>query len=166
MAHTGQTKEQAVENVVNAVSEITRIVPRGWNNIQSLNLKTSDSISLPIYTSLPEKSLAIDDTQPPNKKRKMESWNDRRLTVISWGAIVKWYWLNKLLAFAFGLSIQDILLPFEAIYTIHQILLHVLRQGRWLVYCDRNLIGCCEISPCVVHVVLAKTELLTTNPYH
>ena len=73
VAHTGQTIEQAVENVVGALSEITRIIPRGWNNIQSLNLKTSDSISLPIYTSLPEKSLAIEDTQPPNKKRKMQT---------------------------------------------------------------------------------------------
>ncbi|XP_020626594.1 putative ribosome biogenesis protein C8F11.04 [Orbicella faveolata] len=73
VAHTGQTIEQSVENVVSAVSEIAKIVPRGWNNIQSLNLKTSDSISLPIYTSLPEKSLVIDDTQPPKKKRKMET---------------------------------------------------------------------------------------------
>ncbi|KAJ7340318.1 Ribosomal L1 domain-containing protein 1 [Desmophyllum pertusum] len=73
VAHTGQTIEQAVENVVSAVSEIARIVPRGWNNIQSLNLKTSDSISLPIYTSLPEKSLAIENSQPPNKKRKMKT---------------------------------------------------------------------------------------------
>ena len=73
VAHTGQTVEEAVENVVGAVSEITKMVPRGWNNIQSLNLKTSDSISLPIYTSLPEKSLAIEDTQPPNKKRKMQT---------------------------------------------------------------------------------------------
>ena len=72
VAHTGQTTEQAVENVVSAVSEIARIVPRGWNNIQSLNLKTSDSVSLPIYTSLPEKSLAIDDTQPQKKRRKMD----------------------------------------------------------------------------------------------
>ena len=73
VAHTGQTIEQSVENVVSAVSEIAKIVPRGWNNIQSLNLKTSDSISLPIYTSLPEKSLAIDDTPPPKKKRKMDT---------------------------------------------------------------------------------------------
>jgi len=73
VAHTGQTTEQAVENVVSAVSEIARIVPRGWNNIQSLNLKTTDSISLPIYTSLPEKSLAIDDTQPQKKRRKMDT---------------------------------------------------------------------------------------------
>lgn len=81
VAHTGQTIEQSVENVVSAVSEIAKIVPRGWNNIQSLNLKTSDSISLPIYTSLPEKSLVIDDTQPPKKKRKMETWNVATLTV-------------------------------------------------------------------------------------
>ena len=70
MAHTGQTVEQAVENVIAVVAEITKIVPRGWKNIQSLNLKTTDSICLPIYTSLPEKSLAIETSEPPKKKRK------------------------------------------------------------------------------------------------
>ncbi|CAH3036876.1 unnamed protein product [Porites lobata] len=70
VAHTGQSVEEAVENVVAAVSEIARIVPRGWNNIQSLNLKTTDSISLPIYTSLPEKSLALETSEPPKKKKK------------------------------------------------------------------------------------------------
>lgn len=70
MAHTGQTVEQAVENVVGAVAEITKVVPRGWNNIQSLNLKTTDSIALPIYTSLPEKSLVAETSEPPKKKKK------------------------------------------------------------------------------------------------
>ena len=70
VAHTGQSVEEAVENVVAAVSEMARIVPRGWNNIQSLNLKTTDSISLPIYTSLPEKSLALEASEPPKKKKK------------------------------------------------------------------------------------------------
>lgn len=73
MSHTGQSIEQAVENVVSAVSEITKIVPRGWNNIQSLNLKTSDSIALPLYTSLPENSHIIEDSQPPTKRRKKET---------------------------------------------------------------------------------------------
>ena len=74
VAHTGQSVEEAVENVVAAVSEIARIVPRGWNNIQSLNLKTTDSISLPIYTSLPEKSLALETSEPPKKKKK-KAWS-------------------------------------------------------------------------------------------
>lgn len=73
MSHTGQSIEQAVENVVSAVSEITKIVPRGWNNIQSLNLKTSDSIALPLYTSLPENSHIIEDSHPPAKRRKKET---------------------------------------------------------------------------------------------
>ncbi|XP_058964339.2 ribosomal L1 domain-containing protein 1-like [Pocillopora verrucosa] len=73
VSHTEQSIEQAVENVVSAVSEITKIVPRGWNNIQSLNLKTSDSIALPLYTSLPENSHIIEDSQPPAKRRKKET---------------------------------------------------------------------------------------------
>ncbi|XP_068673908.1 ribosomal L1 domain-containing protein 1-like isoform X1 [Montipora foliosa] len=70
VAHTGQTAEQAVENVIGAVAEIAKIVPRGWKNIKSLNLKTTDSISLPIYTSLPEKSLDFETSEPLKKKRK------------------------------------------------------------------------------------------------
>ena len=69
MAHTGQTVDQAVENVIGAVTGIAKNVPRGWKNIQSLSLKTSESISLPIYTSLPEKPSEI-PLGPPKKKRK------------------------------------------------------------------------------------------------
>ena len=70
VAHTGQTVEQAVENVIAAVSCIAKIVPRGWGNIQALNLKTTDSISLPIYNSLPEKALSSELPEPPKKKKK------------------------------------------------------------------------------------------------
>ena len=80
MAHTGQTAEEAVENVVAAVAEITKIVPNGWSNIQSLNLKTTDSVALPIYSSLPDNSLpdnslpdnssVAETSEPPKKKTK------------------------------------------------------------------------------------------------
>ena len=138
VAHTGQTIEQSVENVVRAVSEIAKIVPRGWNNIQSLNLKTSDSISLPIYTSLPEKSLAIDDTQPPKKKRKMDTWNTATLTVTVI-ATEKRCRFNKSLAFLFGFNIQSILPPLEArSSTISD---YFVRQEGWLVHCDLIELG-------------------------
>jgi ribosome biogenesis protein UTP30 len=53
------------------VSEIAKIIPRGWTNIQSLNIKSSNSIALPIHTSLPDNIEAIVKT-PQIKKRKVE----------------------------------------------------------------------------------------------
>ena len=70
VAHTRQTAEEAVENVVAAVAEIAKIVPQGWSNIQSLNLKTTDSIALPIYNSLPDNSSVAETSEPPKKKKK------------------------------------------------------------------------------------------------
>ncbi|EDO48328.1 predicted protein, partial [Nematostella vectensis] len=52
VGHTGQEKKEVISNIVEAVSGLAKIIPRGWNNIQSLNIKTSNSISLPIYNSL------------------------------------------------------------------------------------------------------------------
>ncbi|TPX69033.1 hypothetical protein SpCBS45565_g02685 [Spizellomyces sp. 'palustris'] len=47
-------EEQLIENVMQAVSEIAKKIPKKWNNILSIHLKTTDSIALPIYNSLPD----------------------------------------------------------------------------------------------------------------
>ena len=75
VAHTGQTEDQAVSNIVNAVAGLSKLVPRGWNNIKSLHIKTCDSISLPIYNSLPENPTSI-SMEPPRKKRKSNQSSD------------------------------------------------------------------------------------------
>ena len=71
IAHTGMTAEEIVENISKAVAHIAKIIPRGWTNIQSLNIKSSNSIALPIHTSLPE-SIEVIDNEPAKKKRKVE----------------------------------------------------------------------------------------------
>jgi len=70
VGHSGQTQEQLIENVIAAVSKIAKKVPRGWNNIQSIHLKTSESVALPLYNSLPDVENVIDAPEPPLKKRK------------------------------------------------------------------------------------------------
>ena len=70
VGHSGQTQEQLIENVIAAVSKIAKKVPRGWNNIQSIHLKTSESVALPLYNSLPDVESVIDAPEPPLKKRK------------------------------------------------------------------------------------------------
>ena len=63
------TQDQVVDNIVEGVSEMTKKVSKGWTNIQSLNIKTSDSVALPIYNSLPENIEEITD-EPAKKKKK------------------------------------------------------------------------------------------------
>ena len=70
VGHSGQTQEQLIENVIAVVSEIAKKVPRGWSNIQSIHLKTSESVALPLYNSLPDVENVIESTEPPLKKRK------------------------------------------------------------------------------------------------
>ena len=69
IAHTGMNSEEIVSNIMEGVSEIAKIIPRGWTNIQSLNIKSPNSIALPIHTSLPDNIEAI-VTKPQIKKRK------------------------------------------------------------------------------------------------
>ncbi|KAK3754413.1 hypothetical protein QZH41_000782 [Actinostola sp. cb2023] len=85
IGHTGQTADEVVSNIIEAAQGIAKIVPRGWNNIKSLDIKTSDSISLPIHNSLPERPVALESETPPeeviqkkgkkNKTQEMESGN-------------------------------------------------------------------------------------------
>ncbi len=42
-----------IENITLGMETIATIVPRGWQNIQSVHLKTPDSIALPIFNSAP-----------------------------------------------------------------------------------------------------------------
>ena len=70
VGHSGQTQEQLIANVIAAVAEIAKIVPRGWSNVQSVHLKTSESVALPLYNSLPDVENVIDSTEPPKKKKK------------------------------------------------------------------------------------------------
>lgn len=44
---------QLIENVISGLKGVVGKVPRGWANIQSVHLKTTESIALPIYNSLP-----------------------------------------------------------------------------------------------------------------
>ena len=71
IAHTGMSPDEIISNIMEGVSEIAKIIPRGWTNIQSLNIKSSNSIALPIHTSLPDNIEAIVKT-PQIRKRKVE----------------------------------------------------------------------------------------------
>lgn len=71
VAHSGMSPDEIITNIMDGVSEIAKIIPRGWTNIQSLNIKSSNSIALPIHTSLPDNIEAI-LKEPRTQKRKVE----------------------------------------------------------------------------------------------
>ncbi|KAI8903696.1 ribosomal protein L1p/L10e family-domain-containing protein [Powellomyces hirtus] len=54
VASTTFTPEQVVENIMMAAPAIVDKLPKKWNNILSIALKTSKSAALPVYVSLPD----------------------------------------------------------------------------------------------------------------
>ncbi|KAJ3329816.1 hypothetical protein HDU76_007084 [Blyttiomyces sp. JEL0837] len=69
---TNQTATQVKENVLGAINKIVDKIPRKWANILSLQLKTSDSIALPIYNSLPDEEEPAAEVNKSTKKGKAE----------------------------------------------------------------------------------------------
>lgn len=53
VGHSGMSRDAIIENILMACENAAKILPKEWNFIQSLHIKTHDSISLPIYNSLP-----------------------------------------------------------------------------------------------------------------
>ena len=51
---TGFTADQITENVVTALESIVNNIPQKWRNVQSIHLKTTSSVALPLYNSLPD----------------------------------------------------------------------------------------------------------------
>ena len=54
IGHTGMSGKEVMENILEAMPKIALKIPGQWENIQSLSLKTNDSIALPIYNSAVE----------------------------------------------------------------------------------------------------------------
>ena len=66
--HTGMSRQHLVENIVSALDLVAELLPRKWQGIQAIHIKTHDSIALPIYHSLPG-ALVI---EPPAQRDKGE----------------------------------------------------------------------------------------------
>ena len=74
----GQPAQHIAENILAGVKAIADRVPRGFRNFQSLQLKTVDSIALPIYNSLPPQPTRLpgvgeeEEAAPVVKKIKLD----------------------------------------------------------------------------------------------
>ncbi|KAJ1915646.1 proteasome-interacting protein cic1 [Mycoemilia scoparia] len=67
---TSQNYKDIAENIEHAISYIVDRIPRKWKNVQAIHIKTPESLSLPIYNSLPEAPPKIDINGPVNLKHE------------------------------------------------------------------------------------------------
>jgi ribosome biogenesis protein UTP30 len=58
VARAGQTPEEVAANALAAAEGVAARIPKGWKGIRAMYLKTNASVSLPIYTALPDASEA------------------------------------------------------------------------------------------------------------
>jgi len=63
------TEKQICENIMSGIDKIVKHIPGTWKNIKSLNIKAEDTISLPIYNSIP---VLVDDVKNEDEKEKKE----------------------------------------------------------------------------------------------
>ena len=55
------TLKQNVENIMHCVQGAVDKIPGKWNNIQSIHLKSSTSVALPLFNALPDNDIIDDD---------------------------------------------------------------------------------------------------------
>ncbi|KAF9345434.1 hypothetical protein BGX34_004779 [Mortierella sp. NVP85] len=64
---TSQSAAEITANIETAIPHIIEKIPRKWKNVQAINLKTNNSIALPIYNSLPDDGTTRINVQPSKK---------------------------------------------------------------------------------------------------
>ncbi|KAK9915946.1 hypothetical protein WJX75_006320 [Coccomyxa subellipsoidea] len=60
VARSSFSGEQCTENILEAVKGALVHIPKKWNNVQALHVKTASSAALPIYQTLPEQPQRIE----------------------------------------------------------------------------------------------------------
>ena len=53
MGKTSLGQNALVENVLAAVEQVVALTPKKWSNVQALHLRSTNSVALPFYNSLP-----------------------------------------------------------------------------------------------------------------
>jgi len=75
VATVAQSDQEVVDNVLKGMEGLADKVPRKWGGVQSVHLKTADSLALPLYTALPlgfeDKGSGFEE-EGKNEKEKRE----------------------------------------------------------------------------------------------
>jgi len=59
VARTSMTAKDITDNVMAVLRQAMQHIPKKWANVQAVYLKTSESVSLPVYQVLPDKPTKI-----------------------------------------------------------------------------------------------------------
>ncbi|KAJ1899695.1 proteasome-interacting protein cic1 [Kickxella alabastrina] len=59
---TSMAATQLADNIEDVVAAVSQLVPKKWENIQSIGIKTGTSLTLPIYNALPMPPTVITDS--------------------------------------------------------------------------------------------------------
>lgn len=68
IAPTNFSQEEVYENLQAVIEWLVKYFPKGWQSIQSLSIKTTFSIALPLFSSLPVAPTKIKSTKADSKK--------------------------------------------------------------------------------------------------
>lgn len=70
----GRTDFKASElaaNIGKVVESMAKSIPHGWKNVQSVHIKTHDSVALPIYHANPKELIEVAPPEPKVSKQKL-----------------------------------------------------------------------------------------------
>jgi ribosome biogenesis protein UTP30 len=86
VGHTSMSESHILDNACAAIGDIGEAVPGKWPAIQTLHLKSAESVALPLYNSLPDGARAADSPedeliQPPKPKRAKGSLREKEQPV-------------------------------------------------------------------------------------
>ncbi|KAJ3340123.1 UDP-glucose-4-epimerase [Gonapodya sp. JEL0774] len=75
---TSQSAEQLTANILSVLNTIVSShIPRKWANVQSVHVKTSESVSLPVYNALPEEKMVI-EVKPKSAENAARAGSKRK----------------------------------------------------------------------------------------
>ena len=80
VGRTDFTAKQVAENTMAAIRALVEKVPRKWRNIQSMHLKSTESIALPIYNALPGASMGATEEDEAAAKSSSSSSSSSKST--------------------------------------------------------------------------------------
>jgi len=88
VAKASFTQQQVVENILSAIEPIVGHLPKKWQNVQGIFLKTHDSVALPIYNSLPIGQKIMLPTENSEEKKSSQKKRKREATKLKKGGVV------------------------------------------------------------------------------
>jgi len=79
IARTSFSTEEIVQNILTGVENIVKKLPQRWRNVQAIYIKTNESVSLPIFNSLPQKITRINPSSNTQEEQAEEETVEEEL---------------------------------------------------------------------------------------